>query len=239
MIKKLVFPILTLCLCAGLANADESSVKKELEKRFKQPIESVTKAGYLGLYEAFDGRRIFYVDKDVKTVIDGTIFDLVSRKNVTEERLNTLTAIDFAKLPLKQAIKFKRGDGSRILATFEDPNCGYCKRLAKTLQKMDDITVYTFLIPILGPDSLKKTQQILCAKDSQKTWLNWIVDGEKPAGKSECEAAKRIIATNMKMQKDYFINGTPAIFFPDGQRFAGAAPAELIEHRLQETNSKK
>ena len=125
----------------------------------------------------------FYTDEKMTAFIaGGQLIEGKTMKNLTEERMRKLTAIKFSELPLERAIKQVRGDGKRVLATFEDPNCGYCKRLAKDLQKLDNVTIYTFLYPILSEDSIRKSKQIWCSADRAKAWNDWMVEGRAPAG---------------------------------------------------------
>jgi thiol:disulfide interchange protein DsbC len=145
--------------------------------------------------------------------------------------VNKLTAIDFASLPLKDAVVVKQGTGARKLVVFGDPNCGYCKRLEKDLLAVKDVTIYTFLMPILGPDSTAKSRDIWCAKDNGKVWRDWMVEGSaipKTMGKCDSSALDR----NLAMGQKYKINGTPAVVFEDGTRAPGALPAQQIEARI-------
>lgn len=160
----------------------------------------------------------------------GPLIDGKTMKNVTDERMQKLTAIKFSDLPLELAVKQVRGDGKRSFATFEDPNCGYCKKLAKDIAKLDNVTIYTFLYPILSPDSLEKSKQIWCSADKAKAWNDWMVEGKAPAGKSDCDttAVQKTVETGRKLA----INGTPTIFFSDGERIPGAVPVAKIEAKL-------
>jgi len=145
------------------------------------------------------------------------------------------TAIKFADLPLALAVKQVRGDGKRVLATFEDPNCGYCKKMAREIAKLDNVTIYTFLYPILSPDSLEKSNQIWCAADKAKAWNEWMIDGKAPGGKGDCDttAVKKSVETGRKLA----INGTPTIFFADGGSIPGAVPLAQIEQKLTQAHS--
>jgi len=130
----------------------------------------------MGLYEVYADGNIFYTDEKVTAIVlSGQLIDAKTMKNVTDESMKKLTAIKFGELPLDRAIKQVRGDGKRVMATFEDPNCGYCKRLAKDLQKLDNVTIYTFLLPILSEDSVHKSKQIWCSADRAKAWNDWML----------------------------------------------------------------
>lgn len=230
MLKKLLPVILAAALVAP-ASADESEIKKAMEAKLGAKVESVTKSGYLGLYEVYSDGHIFYTDEKLSAIVlGGQLIDGKSMKNVTEERLKRLTAIKFSELPLDRAIKHVRGDGKRILATFEDPNCGYCKRLAKELLKVDNVTVYTFLYPILSEDSVRKSKQIWCSTDRAKAWNDWMIDGKAPAGREDCDTSA--VTKNQEFGRKLNISGTPTMFFIDGERIPGALPVARIEQKL-------
>ncbi|MDX9706068.1 MAG: DsbC family protein [Azospira sp.] len=232
MLKKLLSSLIGLSLGAG-ALADEASVKRNFEAKFGVKAESVVKAGYLGLYEIYADGQIIYGDEKGSAFILGPLIDGKTMKNVSQERMNRLSAIKWNDLPLDQAIRQVRGDGRRVLATFEDPNCGYCKRLAKDLLKLDNVTVYVFLYPILSPDSVDKSKRIWCADDRAKAWNDWMVDGRTPAGRNDCDTSA--IARNQEFGRKLNINGTPTLFFADGERIPGAVPLARIEEKLSQT----
>ncbi len=232
MLKKILSLTLATAF-ASLAVADEADIKKAMEARLGTKVESVSKSGYLGLYEVYADGAIFYTDDKVSAiVVGGQMIDAKSMKNVTDERMKKLTAIRFSDLPLDRAIKQVRGDGKRVLATFEDPNCGYCKRLAKELQKLDNVTVYVFLYPILSEDSVRKSKQIWCSADRSKAWNDWMIDGKAPAGREDCDTSA--VTKNQEFGRKLNISGTPTMFFGDGERVPGAVPLARIEQKLNQ-----
>ncbi len=233
--------LLSLALTATVslsAFADEASVKKAIEAKLGgNKVTSVTKTPYLGLYEVYADGQIFYTDEKITAILAGSLIDGQSMKNVTAERMQKLTAISFSDLPLELAFKQVRGDGKRVLASFEDPNCGYCKRLAKDIAKLDNVTLYTFLLPILSPDSLEKSKRIWCSTDKAKTWNDWMIDGKAPTGRTDCDTTA--IQKSVELGQKLAISGTPTIFFADGTRVPGAMPIEQIENRLSQIQSAK
>ena len=230
MLKKLL-PLALASLFVATVNADEADIKKAMEAKLGAKVESVTKSGYLGLYEVYSEGNILYTDDKMTAFIaGGQLIDGKTMKNVTEERMRKLTAIKFSELPLDRAIKQVRGDGKRVLATFEDPNCGYCKRLAKDLLKLDNVTIYAFLYPILSEDSIRKSKQIWCSVDRAKAWNDWMVEGRAPSGKDDCDTAA--ITKNQEYGRRLGISGTPTMFFADGERVPGAMPLAKIEQKL-------
>lgn len=230
---KRILPLALASLWIAAANADEADIKKAMEAKLGAKVESVTKAGYLGLYEIYADGNILYTDEKMTAFIaGGQLIEGKTMKNVTEERMRKLTAIKFSELPLERAIKQVRGDGKRVLATFEDPNCGYCKRLAKDLLKLDNVTIYTFLYPILSEDSIRKSKQIWCSADRARAWNDWMVEGRAPAGKDDCDTSA--VTKNQEFGRRLNISGTPTIFFADGERVPGAVPLPKIEQKLSQ-----
>ncbi len=218
-------------LLSGFAQASEEAVKKGIEAFVgAQAVESVARVPYGGLYEVvLKSGDLIYTDEKTSFIIDGRVIDTQSRKDVTQARLNQLSAIDFSTLPLSQAVKQVRGKGTRVIVSFEDPNCGYCKRLGKELAKMDDVTIYTFLYPILSPDSTAKSRNIWCAEDSAKAWNDWIIDAKTPAAK-ECDSS--VVDRNVELGRKLRISGTPTMFLADGSRIGGFLPAAELEKAL-------
>ncbi|MBN8451158.1 MAG: DsbC family protein [Candidatus Accumulibacter sp.] len=229
--------LLPLALAATMSLptlADEAAViKKAVEAKLARTVTSVTKTPYLGLYEVYVDGQIVYTDEKVSALLIGALVDGKTMKNVTDERMQKLTAIKFADLPLALAVKQVRGDGKRVFATFEDPNCGYCKKLAKDIAKLENVTIYTFLYPILSPDSLEKSNQIWCATDRAKAWNEWMIDGKAPGGKGDCDTTA--VKKTIEMGRKLAITGTPTIFFADGERIPGAIPIAKIEQKLAQT----
>ncbi|MDR1889116.1 MAG: DsbC family protein [Zoogloeaceae bacterium] len=231
LIAALGFAVFTPFLLAQAdKNSPEEKVKQTAEKILNAQIDSVHKAGYLGLYELYIDGQIYYTDEKVSVLIAGRLFDTKNMTNVTEARLEKLSTIKFADLPTAQAIKQVRGNGKRVLATIEDPNCGYCKRLARDLLKLDNVTLYTFLYPLLSEDSDKKSRQIWCASDRAKAWNDWMVSDITPVGRDDCDTSA--IDRNIALSQKLNIRGTPTLFFADGSRVPGAMPLDAIEQKL-------
>lgn len=235
-LKLAGFAGLLVCSLAS-AFAQEAAIRKNLAERLPNlpKIEEVNKTPMNGLYEVrVSDNDIFYTDAEGNFLLHGNLLDTKNKRNLTEERTNKLSAIDFAALPLKDAFVQVRGNGKRQLAVFEDPNCGYCKRFERDLQKINDVTIYTFLIPILGPDSVEKSKNIWCAKDKNKTWLDWMVRDQSPA-KASCDTAA--LERNLDFSRKHKITGTPTLFFADGSRVPGAISPAQIEKMLASTKA--
>ena len=236
----LIRSISLLALAASLAwpvLAQEAVIRKNLAERLPDfpKIDEVTKTPIPGLWEVRIGSELLYTDEQGNHIIQGTLFDTKAKVNLTDKRIEKLTAIDFDDLPLKDAMVVKQGSGARKLAVFADPNCGYCKRFERDLLTVKDVTIYTFLYPVLGPDSNEKSRSIWCSKDAMKTWRAWMIDGVTPPKVTgACDAAA--IERNTAFGRKYRVNGTPAVLFEDGKRVPGAMPAAEVEKRLVEAS---
>jgi thiol:disulfide interchange protein DsbC len=219
--------------CLG-AQADEAAIRKNLTERIPQmpKIEEISKSAMSGLYELRTADNdIMYTDADGNFLIQGNLIDTKGRRNLTEERINKLSAVDFDSLPSKDAFTIVRGNGKRKIAVFEDPNCGYCKRFEKDLQKVDNVTISLYLYPILSADSTEKSRNIWCAKDKAKAWNDWMLRNQVPtAAAASCDAPA--LARNVEFGRKYRITGTPTLLFADGSRIPGAIPVEQIEAQL-------
>ena len=236
---KLIFTLLTAASLASLsfaAAAQESDIRKALAERIPQmdKIDEVNPTPMKGLYEVRIGTDLFYTDAKGNYVIQGELIDTKVRRNLTEDRIAKLTAVDFSALPLKDAFTIVRGDGKRKVAVFEDPNCGYCKRFERDLQNVDNITVYLFLYPILSPDSAEKSRNIWCAKDKTAAWQDYMVKDKAPASAS-CDTSA--LQRNLAFGKKHKITGTPTLIFANGTRVPGAIGAQEVEKRLSDAGN--
>ena len=212
--------------------AQEAAIRESLTQRMPNlpKIDEVRETPMPGLYEVRSGTDIIYTDAKGDFILHGSLLETKSRKNLTEERIEKLTAIDFSKLNTKNAIRLVYGKGTRKLAVFEDPNCGYCKRFEKDVAQIDDVTMYVFVVPILGRDSAEKSRQIWCAKDRAKTWTDWMQHNVAPTGDGKCDT--KALDENIAFIRQHRITGTPTMVFSDGSRVAGAIGTQRIEERL-------
>ena len=227
LIKSLVLLALTVFAVSAIA---QDAIKKELEKKFPDvKAERITKTTYGNLFEVYAGGEIFYTDEKVTFLLLGALVDAQTRINISEARLQKLNVINFNELPFENAIKLVRGNGSRRIAIFEDPNCGYCKRFEQDINATDNITAYIFPYPILAQDSMDKSKAIWCSTDRLKAWQDLMLREKAPTGKGTCDTPiDKVLALGRKMN----VTGTPTTFFEDGERISGALPKDKIEAKL-------
>jgi thiol:disulfide interchange protein DsbC len=231
--------VITALAISGACFAQEAAIRKNITQRYPElkAIDEVSKAPMPGLYELrINGSEIYYTDAQGDFLVVGSLYDTKQKRNLTEERVDKLTAVKFDALPFKDSFTIVRGNGERKLAVFEDPNCGYCKRFERDLQTINNVTVYMFLYPILGPDSNKKSEAIWCAKDRGQVWQDWMVREQAiPSTAPTCDT--NALKRNVELGKSFKINGTPTLIFVDGTRVPGAIDAKQIEKRLADAKS--
>ena len=231
--KKMVLSLLAatvMGLGASSASAQEiasPALAKIVESQMGVKPQRIIKTPYLGgLYEIYAGGQLFYSDEKGSVFVFGSLIDGKTHRNITAEQ-------QIALLPLQDAIKRVNGNGGngkRTLITFEDPNCGYCKKLTKELVNLKDSTVYTFMVPILSEDSLVKSKKIWCSSDRLKAWDDWMLNGKVPTASDNCANP---LERNSKLAQGLGVSGTPAIFFPNGEKIPGYMPLDKIERALK------
>jgi thiol:disulfide interchange protein DsbC len=218
--------------CSAQADPLTDKLKATLQTRLGDDVEikSISRTPVAGLYEVNLGTQILYSDATGDYLLLGDLIEAKTRTNLTEERLAEVSKIDFASLPLGNAVKVVKGDGSRRIAVFSDPNCGYCKLLETTLKSVDNITVYTFLYPVMSPDSALKAKSIWCSADRAKAWESWMIDHRAPGAAGTCDTTA--IDKNLALARELNIDGTPTVFLSDGRRLPGAVPADRLDKAL-------
>lgn len=188
-----------------------------------------------GLYEVIDDQgSVFYLDGAARIGFQCELFDVATRRNLTQESVARFRAVSFDALPLDLAIKRVKGDGRRRLAVFADPDCPFCVKLEQALEGIDDVTVYTFLYPIadLHPDAVERSRRIWCAADRDAAWRDWLLlQRDAPAAPAGCESPAVKIAS---IAPQFWISGTPSLVFGSGRVVNGAVPGDVLEKYLSE-----
>ena len=233
MLTKLRIGLFITLLVPGVVAASEATVKQAMQKKYPGvPVESAAKTPIQGIYEVFAGGEVFYADEGVNyLIVRGRLIDVARKADLTEERLRVLTAVKFDQLPLDLAFRKVQGNGKRKLAYFSDPNCPFCKKIEPSLAKLENVTIYVFLYPVLGQDSYEKSKAVWCSKDRVKTWDEMMLDGNPPKTAGTCDTPIEKILAFGRQQG---INGTPTLFFSNGQRVTGAIPADRLKKLLDD-----
>ena len=233
--KTLLIAVLLLAL-PGLAG--ENEIRQVIKTKFPNVrVDGVQPAPMPGLFEVRfqnqDGPQILYTDAQANFFIDGSLIEAKSGRNLTQERLQKLSAVEFSSLPLDLALKVQRGNGKRVLAMFTDPYCPYCRRLEQALLQIDDITIYVFMYPVIRPENADHSRAVWCAPDRVKAWLELAAtDTPKvPAGGATCANP---IDKVLEFGRSLRVNGTPTLFFANGERAGGGMPLGQLRVKLDE-----
>lgn len=225
--------VIAFCLLPALALADEATIRRVIESKLGgAKVEGIQPSPMPGLYEvryrAAEGMRLIYTDANASYIVVGKIYEAKSSRDLTDERLRKLNAIRFDALPLAQAVKIQRGNGKRVLAMFSDPYCPYCQQFEKTLQQMDDVTVYVFMYPVIRPELAEHSKAVWCSPDRAKAWLDLALRGNKPA--VETASCETPVEKNLELGRALGVNSTPTLIFASGERMSGGlSPSDLRE----------
>ncbi|KPK09211.1 MAG: hypothetical protein AMJ64_01095 [Betaproteobacteria bacterium SG8_39] len=230
---------LAACFFLLPAAADENTIKTIRSvvqaKLGGAQIEAVQPAPMPGLWEVHvrsqDGPHIVYTDAKAHYIISGTLYDARADRNITEERLQKLSAIDFGTLPLEQAVKIKRGSGRRVLAMFSDPYCPACQRFEQELAQVNDITIYVFMYPVIRPELSDHSRAVWCSPDRAKAWLDLALRKQQPTTSARCDTP---IEKLLVLGRRLGVNSTPTLFLPSGERLRGGLPAERLAAALDQ-----
>ena len=230
----LVFALLALPAMAG-----EAEIRQALKARFPNiRIDGVQPAPLAGLFEiriqSQEGPQILYSDAQANFfLVDGSIIDAKSGRNLTEERLQKLSAIDFSALPLDLALKVQRGNGKRVLAMFTDPYCPYCRRLEQSLLQIDDITVYVFMFPVIRPDHADHSRAVWCAPDRVKAWLE-LAASDTPKVPPASAGCANPVDKVLELGRSLRVNSTPTLYFANGERATGGLQGADLRAKLDQ-----
>ena len=236
--KKIILGMIAV-LATSFAWANEAQIRKALEPKLGgAKIEGVQPAPVAGLWEVRvrtqGGLRILYTNATATHVIDGSIHEVSTNRDLTEERLRKLNAIKFDSLPLDLAVKVQRGNGKRVLAMFSDPYCPACRQFERTLAQVDDVTVYVFMYPVIRPENVDHSRAVWCSTDRAKAWLE-LAAGPQPkvpdAPKNCANPVDKVVDVGQKLG----VNSTPTLFFASGERIAGGLRLSDLQEMLEKT----
>jgi thiol:disulfide interchange protein DsbC len=228
--------VLGLAACVGAARADEAAIRKAIEPKLGGVrIDAIVPTPIPGVFEIQfrtpEGMQVIYSDATGQYAIQGTIYDFQAERNLTEEKLRKLNVVKFDELPLDLAVKIKRGNGKRVLAMFSDPYCPYCQQFEKTLQQIDDVTIYVFMYPIIRPQNADHSKAVWCSPDRAKAWLDLAIQSKRPAAAATCDNP---VDKVLELGRSLRVNSTPTLILSNGERIAGGLPAQDLRNLLDQ-----
>lgn len=233
--NKLILAVAAAMAFTGTVAAESSPqeilILQNLKQKYPNTVfKSVGATPIPGVFEVIMGKNIAYVEETGRYFLFGHLFDMQTQTDLTEPKLaNAAPKISWDMLNLNNAIKTVKGNGSRKMAVFSDPDCPFCKKLEVTLESVKDVTIYTFLMPLvqLHPQAPQKSVAVWCAKDRSAAWSALMLKGQVAQG--TCDNP---IEDNLRFAAANQINGTPSMIFEDGTLVPGATSLERIESLL-------
>lgn len=211
----------------------QAAIRAALTRRFPEvPVRDIRESPLPGIYEVLGGDNIAYSTTNGDYLFLGPLIDTRTGINLTDESMGSRTAIDFSKLPLEKAITIVKGNGSRRLAVFTDPDCPFCRQLEPELEHLEDVTLYMFLYPLtnLHPDAARKAEIIWCAADRSQAWREWMSEAQKLPTAKSCGPTP--VAELERLGRSLGVDSTPTMFTGDGRRIPGVLQAAQIERLL-------
>lgn len=186
-----------------------------------------------GIFEVVVDGELVYTDSSGRyAFVGGALMDMKERKDLTAAHNEKRMSIPFDKLPLQQAIKEVRGDGSKVFAVFEDPNCPICRVFTKFIDQLDNVTVYRFMFPVISPQSQNLVRMAWCSSDRAGVWKA-MMQGARPQLSESCDTSGlvKILSAGERFQ----INNTPTVVLANGKRLVGATPPEQFIDELEKS----
>ena len=193
-------------------------------------VDGVATSPIAGLVEVTSGMDVFYADPTGRyALVEGRLMDLQGKQDLTAAKLDRLSHIDFRHLPLELAIKTVHGNGRRRLAVFEDPTCPVCKALHKFLAQLPDVTLYTFVYPVVSPEAGPIARDVWCSPNRTALWDD-VMNGAPPPVSSalgtSASCNTEAIDKTLALGDQLHVFGTPTVFLSDGRRLVGATPPD-------------
>lgn len=224
MLKKIgIFSLLSCVSALGFANVE--TLKSNLSKQYPNiQVTNIQPTAMNGLYSASLDNQIIYLDESAQHMFIGSMVRLKDQKNLTKDLVIQQNTVDWKQLPFKDAIKTVKGNGKRELAVFSDPNCPYCKKLEAELDKLNDVTIYTFIYP-LKAQSVVVSQSVWCDANPAYAWKNLLQKNVQPQQKTCANPLER----NLQLGRKLAVDGTPTLIFSNGFKMVGARSAADIQ----------
>jgi thiol:disulfide interchange protein DsbC len=231
--------MLGLAAFLSSAHADDAAIRKALEPKLGGVrIDAILATPIPGLFEIQfrtpEGVQVIYSDSTGNYAIQGNMYDFRTDRNLTEDKLRKLNVVKFESLPLDLAVKIQRGNGKRVLAMFSDPYCPYCQQFEKTLQQIDDVTIYVFMYPIIRPQNADHSKSVWCSQDRAKAWLDLALQSKRPAAPATCDNP---VDKVLELGRSLRINSTPTLILANGERIAGGLPAADMRDLLDQAST--
>ena len=219
---------------AEISEAELKSLKQGLIKRLPQAADAQINSTPLpGIYEVVSGGQVMYMDKQARYIIDGSLFDMEQRENLTEKTRGGIRLQALSDLGEDNMVVYKpEGDVRHTITVFTDIYCPYCQRLHDEMSEYqkNGVKVRYIFVPFKGEKSVATSVSVWCAKDQ-----NAALDKAKSGQSVETKKCDNPINQHQALASQLGIRGTPAIMLESGQLMPGYVPAAKL---IQQMDSK-
>ncbi len=183
-----------------------------------------------GLYEVIVGTQVVYMDINARYMIEGDLFDLKTKVNVTEGAKSVIRLAAVDKLGADSMIIYTPKKIKNTITVVTDIDCPYSRRLHDEIPDYleNEIQVRYIFMPLKGPADMKKTISVWCSDDQQLA-----LDMAKAGVKIEEKTCKNPIKKHLKVAREMGIRGTPAILLEDGTLLPGYVPVDKLVAELR------
>ena len=203
-------------------------------------IDDVRPSPIAGIYEFAQGADVSYITADGKFFLDGNVYDMGTRENLTEALRTKARAALLSTVPESEMLIFSPKNPQYTITVFTDVDCGYCRKLHSEMAELNRLGVrvrYMFY-PRTGPntDSWHKAEAVWCAADRNdaltRAKMGVPVDTSKPCGPNP-------VAREYALGQSIGVRGTPAIVTESGEYINGYMPPHDLVEQLRELQQLK
>ncbi|MDZ3822408.1 MAG: DsbC family protein [Pseudoxanthomonas sp.] len=214
------------------AGADDKVVRDAIQGLVPgASIDTIAESALPGFYEVTLGGQVVYVTADGRYLVQGAVFDIVNRVDLTEQKRAGARREALAGVPADRRIVFAPAEVKHRLTVFTDIDCGYCRRLH---QEMADYNARGIAIEYLwfpragvGSESFQKAVNVWCAADRREAMTR-----AKAGQEVEQRTCDNPVGADYALGQQIGISGTPALITEDGSLLPGYMPADQLLMRL-------
>jgi thiol:disulfide interchange protein DsbC len=236
--KRILLAVL-LGLVGLTVQADEQADVANIKKVFAKIVpgetpEMISPSVMPNIYEVVYGSQVMYVSADGRYLIQGDLYDLNTRENLSEnirvgQRLKVVQDID----PASTIIFKPKGKSKHVLTVFTDIDCGYCRKLHNQMNQYlaAGIEVRYLAFPRSGVNtkSYYKAVSVWCADDRQAAMTDAKNGGNPP--RKECDNP---VQEHMQLAEQFGVSGTPTLVLDNGEVIPGYIPPDRLAKMLNE-----
>ncbi len=240
MLKKILLLILLVLCTISPTLADNNKSIKQLHDKLATLLpgmkpDSIKPTPIAGMYEVIYGVQVFYLSKDGRYLLRGSLIDLDKREDVTEKTRGKARKVALNKVNEDEMIVYAPKDPEHTITIFTDVDCPYCQKLHAEIDeyRAAGIKVRYLMYPRTGKNSpsYNRAVSVWCADNPTKA-LTKAKQGKSVTEKS-CDNP---IGKQVQLGQEIGVTGTPAIILEDGALMPGYRPAKEIAFMLSHRN---